>query len=267
MQDDLDKILKKAEEVPLSELGNDEPEDLQTPDIQPATPGLIEDPKEVHQAISFAQQLQVTREKAAEQEKEFMKSLQNMQEQDPMLAKKIKMVGVGIVVLLIIFAAVVYRTSRNSSEQSKVAVQKTNTSTVKESAETKLKAAQNVNDKLRVESLINIAQLAVVYHLEQKADLPVSAGYVKLNEDNPVTEYLKDVLTKYGNSTGILLDPKNPDFYYAYRSSDGKNIELSARLENETGEYCDGGGSPCIYKKAITEAQMTEMRADLESYK
>ncbi|MBU4480713.1 hypothetical protein KKH59_00140 [Patescibacteria group bacterium] len=30
----------------------------------------------------------------------------------------------------------------------------------------------------------------------------------------------------------LPTDPKDPDFYYGYKSSDGKNYELTARLEN-----------------------------------
>ncbi|MFA7170437.1 MAG: hypothetical protein WC180_00430 [Candidatus Paceibacterota bacterium] len=268
MQNDFDEILQKTQSTPMPELGESKKEDLSVQNIKSAVPGMIEDPKEVHQAISFARQLQATRAKASEQEKEFMKNLQTIQEQDPALIKKIKLVGIGIVILLLIFATVIYRNSRdNSAAVAPAVVQKNNATNVQESAADKLKASQNVNDRLRVGNLINIAQLAVVYHLEQKADLPVSATYVKLNENNPVTEYLKDALIRYGNSTGILLDPKDPDFYYAYISVDGRSIELSARIENEDGEYCDGGGSPCIYKKTITEAQMAEMSSDLERYK
>lgn len=269
LQDDLDSVLKKTGNISSQELDELDIENISVQDIERKTPRVMEDPREVHQAISFAQRLQLTREKALEQEREFKKNLQAMQEQDPALAKKIKLVGVGIVVLLLVFAAVIVKNSSRDegSTNTPLAVTKNTNTTVPESDYDKAKVAQDVNDKLRVDTLNHIAQMAVVYHLEQKADLPVSAAYVKLNESNPVSDFLKDALSKYGSPAELLLDPKNPDYYYAYHCADGKNIELSARLENETGTYCQTGSSPCIYKKTITEAEMQVMSRDLEKYK
>jgi len=257
MQDDLNGLSEKTTNDSAPESDDFENESLSGQDIPKAIPGEIKDFEEPFEPASFAQWLQVIREKTMEQVREFKKNLKIVEERDPALIKKIKLASVGVVILLLVFAAVIIR----NNKAGEVSVE------TPAGIEDKAKAAQEANDKLRRDNLSNIVRLAAVYHLEQKADLPVSAAYVKLNEDNPVTEYLWDALTKYGASAEILLDPKNPDYYYAYRSADGKTIELSARLENEAGEYCVSGTSPCIYKKMITETEMAVMSENLESYK
>lgn len=269
LQDDLNSVLKKTGNISSQELDELDIENISVQDIERKTPRVMEDPGEIHQAISFAQRLQMTREKALEREREFKKNLQAMQEQDPALAKKIKLVGIGIVVLLLVFAAVIIKNSSNEEEKTNTPASVTGNgdAAVPESDYDKAKRAQDVNDKLRVDTLNHIAQMAVVYHLEQKADLPITATYVKLNEAGPVADFFKEALSKYDNSVGLLLDPKDPGYYYAYSSLDGKNIQLSARLENETGAYCQTGSSPCIYRKVITEAEMAVMSRDLEKYK
>jgi len=257
MQDDLNGLSEKTTNDSAPESDDFENESLSGQDIPKATPGEMKDFEEPFEPASFAQRPQVIREKAMEQVREFKKNFKVVEERDPALIKKIKLAGVGVVILLLVFAAVIIR----NNKAGEVAVE------TPSGIEDKAKAAQEANDKLRRDNLSNIARLAAVYHLEQKADLPVSAAYAKLSEDNPVTEYLRDALTKYGASAEILLDPKNPDYYYAYRSADGKTIELSARLENEAGEYCVSGTNPCIYKKMITETEMAAMSENLENYK
>lgn len=272
MQDDLNDLLSGRQGEKIEEMssagqsvvaGGSEPSVPLVAESMPQSSAEQSEP-----VISLAERLKLNR---MQEHEEFRKDLIDVIENDPRLKWKILLFGIGIVVLLIVFAYLVSRpgkenlTVNNGDIPETPAV--TDTVPAAESDYKKMKAAQDVNDKLRVDSLAVIARMAAVYHLEQKADLPVSPAYAKLNEDNPVSEFLKEALVRYGNSASVLLDPKNPDYYYAYRSADGKSIEISARLENETGKYCQVGASPCIYKEVITEAKMMEMSADLESYK
>ena len=275
MQEDLDRILRQVEDTIPDPPETEREEHSLTVEREATTPAFAQSargsemrntPDKENQGPSFADQIKMVQEKTMEREREFQHELKEVQEQDPALAKKIAVVIVAIIGLVMVFAAVVFY-QKNKKEDTptppvNVAIQQP-----VESEEDKLKAAQDVNDKLRVESITTIAQVAAVYHLEQKADLPVSPTHIKLNEANPVSEFLQDALTRYGHLAGVLLDPKDPDYYYAYRSVDGKTIEVSARLENESGQYCKEGASPCIYKKVISEEDMEVMSVDLEKYK
>lgn len=77
---------------------------------------------------------------------------------------------------------------------------------------------------------------------------PVSKTAVKLNENNYITNEIKSAIS----NEDIPLDPKNPEYYYVYKSLDGKNFELTARLENINNSKCDleikKDSGICIYK-------------------
>lgn len=269
MQDDLDSILKEAKDVVATEEHVSDSEVSPSQETGKEAAATTENPAgEIHASVPFAEQVKAVHDKAEKEKKEFKKNVWEMQEQDPQLIKKIKLVGIGIVALLVIFAALVLGGKKDTQTQNGTTAQTADKGqAVQESDEDRIKAMQDINDKLRIDNMTTMANLAVVYHLEQKADLPVSATFVKLNENNPVSEFLQEVLLKYGEPAGLLFDPTNPAYYYGYRSVDGKNIEFSARIENETSELCRVGVSPCIYTKVITEADMTMMSEDLEKYK
>ncbi|MFA7170187.1 MAG: hypothetical protein WC178_05060 [Candidatus Paceibacterota bacterium] len=123
----------------------------------------------------------------------------------------------------------------------------------------------NQNDATRMRNITVLANIAAVYHLEEKADLPISIEYVKLNEDNPVSEFMKDALNRYGKETEIMLDPAGGSSYFAYRSEDGLSIEISAMLEDIDSYDCVE--DPCIFKKVLTDEDLRIMSLDLEQYK
>ncbi len=129
-----------------------------------------------------------------------------------------------------------------------------------------LTAYQNANDARRVSDLTALANLAAVYYMDQKADLPLSKDYIRLDEENPVAAFLLDAIRRYGKNESLLRDPLAPDFYYAYRSLDGKNIEFSARLEDVGADYCTGQ-SVCLLHKALTEADILAIGSHLELYR
>lgn len=124
---------------------------------------------------------------------------------------------------------------------------------------------KNRNDAARMRSVTIIAETLAVYHLEEKADLPISSAYVKLNHDNPVSELMKDALKRYGKDENILRDPDGDDNYYAYRSEDGLSFELSTKLEDW--ESYDCSSEPCIFRKVMGEKDFQIMAMDLEQYK
>lgn len=268
MRDDLDDLLEKTKDIPLSEISNPDKQAAFAREAEEEAGPAAGEPDGHASSANLTEYLRSAREKALESEREFKKSLQVIQAQDPILAKKAKRMAAGILILILIFVVVLaksimdMRDNASPSERGGV-----NGPAAPLSEADKARLAQDVNDNLRVKNLTRIAELAVVYHLEQKADLPVSPSLAKLNESNPVSQYLEQALARYGLSSGILLDPRNPDFYYAYKSDDGRTIEFSARIENENGRYCEYGKSPCIYRKVMAPEEMRKMNLDLEKYK
>ena len=122
------------------------------------------------------------------------------------------------------------------------------------------------NDIARMNDIMTIAKTAALYHIEEAADLPVSENFIKLNEENPVTDFLKRALARYGKSESLLFDPRDPGFYYTYQSSDGMGIALSARLEDLESARC-AEQDPCLYGVVLTEEDIRGMDLNLQQYK
>lgn len=266
MRDDLDSLLEKTKDRPLSEISDSAEEPAAKAGTEEEA-GLPAETPQGPAPANLTEYLQLARERALESEREFKKSLQAIQEQDPALARKTTKMAIGILILILIFIIVLAKSITSMDDSAPAKSEKGKIPAVQLSEADKLRLAQDVNDELRVKNLARIAELAAVYHLEQKADLPVSPSLVKLSESNPVSDYLRQALARYGQAAEILLDPKDPDYYYAYRSADGRTIEFSARIENEDGKYCAYGQNPCIYKKTISAEEMQKMNLDLEKYK
>lgn len=86
--------------------------------------------------------------------------------------------------------------------------------------------------------------LALELYFAENGSYPVSITPVKLNDTNSLA--YKDLI-KYTNPE-TLKDPKDPDFFYLYRS-DGKSYEITTRLENNKDSECEISESGiCIYK-------------------
>jgi len=102
-------------------------------------------------------------------------------------------------------------------------------------------------DKQRIFDLSSISKMLRRYKTENGI-YPVSRASVKLNENNQITNKIKFA----NESASIPVDPKDPEYYYSYQSSNGKSFELSARLENLDDPSCDfeikARSNICIYK-------------------
>lgn len=122
------------------------------------------------------------------------------------------------------------------------------------------------NDAIRISNLTTLANVAVLYYIKQGADLPISRSYIKLNESNPVTDFLRDALRRYGQSEDIMHDPRHPDFYYAYRSADGNSIEFTARLEDSGSSSQCKNEDVCVYRKILAEEDIDNMSDHIERY-
>jgi hypothetical protein len=121
---------------------------------------------------------------------------------------------------------------------------------------------KNANDSIRLEKIDTIADAVAAYFLQDKVDLPISPIYTKLSEDNPVSQFVKDALKKSDKPEDTMLDPKNPDFYFAYKSVDGENIELTARMEDEASAACvKDSANPdiCVFSKVLSEDDINKM--------
>lgn len=164
------------------------------------------------------------------------------------------------VLIVLLIALSVFLWQRRSEEAA------TFSSGTKESAPVDAFAdVRNRNDATRMQNLTTLANLLAVYHLEEKADLPLSADYVKLDEDNPVSEFVRQALRRYGKSEELLRDPAGAGNYYAYRSSDGMSFELSAKLEDRASNGCSS--DPCLFQKTIRAEDLAIMSLDTEQYK
>ncbi|MDF1498354.1 MAG: hypothetical protein P1P85_03305 [Patescibacteria group bacterium] len=100
------------------------------------------------------------------------------------------------------------------------------------------------NDSKRKSNLVDIKLALQLYASDNNGKYPVSIDAIKLNDENSsvVKEFIK--YTSIEN----MKDPKDPDFYYTYKSLDGSGFELSARLENISDKDCEMTDSICIYK-------------------
>lgn len=124
--------------------------------------------------------------------------------------------------------------------------------------------AQKANDALRLERVANFANTLIQYSLETNTSFPVSATYIKLNEANTVSDLMRKALVRGKQEESLLLDPKNPDFYFAYRSLDGKEFEFTARMEVVADHDCaqedfDKGGI-CVYRYVMSQEMITSVR-------
>jgi len=102
---------------------------------------------------------------------------------------------------------------------------------------------QMIADKKRKESLDEIKNALETYQSE-KNTYPISNEFVKLNDEN---SFIYNEIIEYVDKEN-LKDPKDPEFYYGYKS-DGNYFELTAKLENPENEDCELINSiTCIYK-------------------
>ena len=101
-------------------------------------------------------------------------------------------------------------------------------------------------DSQRVSDLRLISVMIENYKMKI-GSYPLSHTIIKLSGDNSVVRKIK----VYSN-TEIPVDPKDPDYYYGYKSLDGESFELTARLENVDDPRCDleikESSGICIYK-------------------
>lgn len=172
-----------------------------------------------------------------------------------------KFIVVGLAVVLMICAAFAFLQNKNTAIQQKSGAAGNNQAA--DGMASDLQKVENANDALRIQNINAIARAVALYYLNEKVDMPVSPNYIKLNETNPVTDFIHEALKKNGQLDDILLDPRNPGFYYTYRSLDGRTIEFGARMEDLKSIDCNDQ-SPCIYQKVLTEDDIRKMGAELE---
>ena len=109
----------------------------------------------------------------------------------------------------------------------------------------------NIEEKIKMRDEWRISHLNTIFTMLQfyktkNETYPVSKMTVRL-KNNYITDKLESI-----SSESIPLDPKDPEYYYSYQSSDGESFELTARLENIDHPDCDleikAGSNICIYR-------------------
>lgn len=198
-----------------------------------------------------------------DKEKKSEKNLANARRR---IAARLGRKGVAIVLVAIALAGGTFYIlwSRKSAED---AAMKRNIAVNLPPVKEDISKIADSNDAIRINNLTELANVAVLYHIEHGADLPISRSYIKLNENNPVTEFLRDALRRYNEPEKFMNDPRHPDFYYAYRSADGNSIEFTARLEDpESSSQCKNE-DVCIYRKILIEEDIDNMSDHIENYK
>ncbi|MBW6440633.1 type II secretion system protein GspG [Patescibacteria group bacterium] len=100
------------------------------------------------------------------------------------------------------------------------------------------------NDQLRKANLRDIKFALQLYADVNNGNYPLSIEETKLsNQDSEISKNLVNFTGK-----DSLKDPKDPEYYYTYQSSDGKSFRLTARLENIKDSECKIIDAICIYK-------------------
>lgn len=97
------------------------------------------------------------------------------------------------------------------------------------------------NDIKRKSSLREIT-VALMMYFDDNGRYPFCIEGVKLNDEN--SSVYKELLVYLTEE--LLKDPKDPEFYYTYKS-DGSFYELSSRLENLEDKECKIINNLCIY--------------------
>ncbi len=102
-------------------------------------------------------------------------------------------------------------------------------------------------DKQRVSDLYSISKMLKRYKTENGI-YPISRTAISLSKGSSVAGKIQSVV----NDKSIPIDPKDPEYYYSYKSVDGEGFELTARLENLDDHSCDfeikRKSGICIYK-------------------
>jgi len=101
------------------------------------------------------------------------------------------------------------------------------------------------NDSKRIADLNALSFGLEMYYLKNNS-YPVSRTLIRTNEKESV---LYKSLEEYGYipPDGMPVDPKDPEFFYGYKS-DGQNYELTAVLEDQTNPECVMEGELCIFR-------------------
>lgn len=97
-------------------------------------------------------------------------------------------------------------------------------------------------DAIRKKDLATI-QTYLESYFTDKAAYPISAKVAKLND--PASSVVTALVPKY--TAALPRDPKDPEFFYGYKSLDGKSYTMTARLENTADPEGKQEGSVFLY--------------------
>lgn len=73
-------------------------------------------------------------------------------------------------------------------------------------------------------------RVALGLHYDKHKKFPISLAFREGRTDNPSSPL--QILVKEGHIAQLPIDPKSPEYWYGYKSVDGKSYTLTARLEN-----------------------------------
>jgi len=119
--------------------------------------------------------------------------------------------------------------------------------------------SSKTNDAKR-KSDLNEIKIALGFYYDDNGKYPISNELTKLNNED---SFVYEDLLKYVDEA-LLKDPKDPKFYYGYKS-DGSHYELTARLENLEDKECELLNSNlCIYK--IVEGDINNGESPTDAY-
>lgn len=97
-------------------------------------------------------------------------------------------------------------------------------------------------DAIRKKDLATVQTYLESYFNDNRA-YPISSKLAKLND--PTSPAVTALVPKY--TASLPRDPKDPEFFYGYRSLEGKGYTLSARLENTADPEGKQEGSVFLY--------------------
>lgn len=120
--------------------------------------------------------------------------------------------------------------------------------TTQDTASTPAAAAPTAVETLQTRDLIRKKDLTTIQtylqsYFNDRGSYPISAALTRLNDST--SSVVTSLVPKY--TSALPLDRSDPEFFYGYKSVDGKTYTLTARLENTADPEGKQEGALYIY--------------------
>lgn len=168
----------------------------------------------------------------------------------PKKSKLMLILGVLLLIIIIVIVVLLVFQARSKSTQSTLTNQTdlsfppTASTPLTDTTNSTLPSASTSagRDAQRKEDIRKISTLLAAYYADNQS-YPISPSLDKLNELLSITA--KALAPNY--TAKLPVDPLEPDYFYAYKSVDGKSYELTARIEDSVDAEATLVGSKYLF--------------------